>query len=165
MTTYISSINIPAYDAAGEGLVVTLRLTTIINGIPSVVAIGNVASALKPNFQRIIKIMSSIKKSWECLENYEYTIECDNDHFLVKDSKSSSMAISIALLNTYREIIGKPQIQGLSGTGILRIDGSFENSRYETKKHQAALRSGDYLKHFITSNDCNHLYDLEQLMC
>lgn len=165
MTTYISSINVPAYDIAGVGLVVRLRLTTITNGVPSIVAIGNIASALKPNFQRIIEIISSIKSSWECFRQYEYILECDNDHFIVKDSKSSSMAISIALLNTYREILGKPQIQGLSGTGMLRIDGSFENSRHETKKHQAALRSGDLLKHFITSTECSHLYDLDQLMC
>lgn len=165
MTTYLSSINIPAYDAAGEGLVVMLHLTTITNGTPSIIAIGNVASALKPNFQRIIEIMSSIKKSWECLTNHKYIIECDNDHFIVKDSKSSSMAISIALLNISREMLGKPQIQGITGTGILRIDGSFENSRHETKKHQAAVRNGHFLEHFITSNECNHLYDLEQLMC
>jgi hypothetical protein len=165
MTTYISSINIPAYDAAGEGLVVMLRLTTIIDELPSIFATGNIAEALKPNFQRIIGIMATIKKSWECFRNYKYILECDNDHFIVKDSKSSSMAISIALLNTYREILGKPQIQGLSGTGILRIDGSFENSRHETKKYLATVRSDDYLKHFITSNECKHLYDLEQFMC
>lgn len=165
MNTYISSINIPAYDAAGEGLVVTLRLITKINGTPSVVAIGNIAVALKPNFQRIVDIMSSIKQAWECLRNYEYIIECGYEDFIVKDSKSSSMAISIALLNTYREVLGKPQMQGLSGTGMLRMDGTFENSRHETKKYLAALQSGDSLQHFITSNECSHLYDLEKMMC
>jgi hypothetical protein len=159
-----TSINIPAYDATGDGLIVTLRLTAIMDNSNIILTIGNIAENLKHNFQRIVEIMSSINKFWKCLENYTYILECENSNFVVKDTKSSSMAISIALLNIYREILAKPQIQGLSGTGILRMDGTFENSRYETKKYQASVRDGDDLKHFITANECNHLFELGQLM-
>ena len=127
MFNYTSIVNIPAYDASNNGLVIEFKLTAIPNGAFLINANGKVATALQRNLKRIIEIMASIKKSWECLESMSYLLECTSNQFVVKDSKSSSMALSIALINLYRAIQGQPQVSGLSGTGILRIDGSFDS--------------------------------------
>ncbi|MBA2649873.1 MAG: hypothetical protein H0U75_09840 [Legionella sp.] len=157
-------INIPAYDASGKGLVIEFKLTIIPDNGFLVSATGKIAAALQNNFNRIIEIMVSIKKSWECLGSIAYMLESDEGQFSVKDSKSSSMALSIALINAHRVLQGQLPISGLTGTGILRIDGSFEHSHLEDKKYLAAKQSIPSLKKFITPNECNHLYDLEQLI-
>lgn len=160
----ISKINIPAYDALNNGIVVEFKLTIYPYSGLIINAIGNIATALQNNFKRTIEIMSSIKKSWECLEKSTYLIESSHDQFLVKDSKSSSMALSIALINGMRAMNGMPQIAGFSGTGILRIDGSFENSHLQDKKYLAVKKEVKALNKFITPYECKHLFDLEKLI-
>lgn len=163
MTNLTSLINIPAYDKYGKGLIIELSLMLIPNMEFIITATGKVATALQRNFKRIIEIMAALKKSWRCLESFGYILDCSSDQFVVKDSKSSSMALSIALINAYRAMNGKPQVQGLTGTGILRIDGSFENVHLEDQKYLAA-RQHNSLGRFITATGCRHLYDLETLM-
>lgn len=164
MPHYVSTINIPAYDAFNNGIVVEFKLTIYPNSAFIINSIGNIAMALKNNFKRNIEIMSSIKKAWECLESAAYLIECSNNQFIVKDSKSSSMALSIALMNTLRAMDNMPQIAGFSGTGILRIDGSFESSHLEDKKYLATKKEVKALNKFITPHECKHLFDLEKLI-
>lgn len=43
------------------------------------------------------------------------------------------MALSIALININRVIQGQVPVSGLSGTGVLRIDSSFDNAHQEEK--------------------------------
>jgi len=164
MLNYVSIINIPAYDAFKNGMVVEFKLTIYPNNAFIINSIGNIAMALQNNFKRNIEIMSSLKKSWECLEHASYLIECSNDQFIVKDSKSSSMALSIALINGFRAINSMPQILGFSGTGILRVDGSFESGHLEDKKYLAAKKEVKALNKFITPRECKHLFDLEKLI-
>lgn len=164
MSNYVMTVNIPAYDALKNGIIVEFKVTIQPNSTLTINSIGNVAMALKDNFIRNIEIMSSIKKSWECLESAAYLIECSNNRFIVKDSKSSSMALSIALINGVRAINHMPQIIGFTGTGILRIDGSFEDSHLEDKKYLAAKKEVKELNKFITHHECKHLFDLEKLI-
>ncbi len=154
-----TSIKIPAYSGEGDGLTVELTITAYPSGSQSVSASGNIACALKENFRRVIGIMSSINSSWEKIENFDYHLDSSNDCFLVKDSKSSSMAISIALFNLYRVLCGKSTVSGLTGTGILRIDGSFENAHFETEK--ATISNGFF---FVSPSICRNLFVLESLM-
>lgn len=74
------------------------------------------------------------------------------------------MALSIALINLYRAIHGQPQISGLSGTGILRIDGSFDHAHLEDKKYFAARKNLKNLNQFITPNESKNLFELEHLI-
>ncbi len=165
MFHYTSAVHIPAYDASNNGLIIELKLTTIpTNGEFLINTTGKIAAALHNNFKRIIEIMSSMKKSWECLESISYLLECSNNQFVVKDSKSSSMALSIALIDIYRAINGQPQVSGLSGTGVLRIDGSFDGSNLEEKKYFAAKKNLKTLNKFITHNECKNLFELENLI-
>ena len=160
----VSTINIPAYDAFNNGIVVEFKLTIYPNNAFIINPIGNIAMALKNNFKRNIEIMSSIKKTWECLESAAYLIESSSNQFIVKDAKSSSMALSIALMNALRAVNGMSQITGLSGTGILRIDGSFESGHLENKKYLATKKEVKTLNKFITPHECKHLFDLEKLI-
>lgn len=63
MFNYTSIVNIPAYDAFNNGLVIEFQLTAISRGDFLINATGTVAAALQRNLKRIIEIMSSIKKS------------------------------------------------------------------------------------------------------
>ncbi len=164
MPNYVSIINIPAYDAFKNGIVIELKVTISPSSEFNIHSIGNIALALHNNFKRNIEIMSSLRKSWQCLEKASYTIECSNSQWVVKDSKSSSMALSIALINGFRAMHSLSQIEGWSGTGILRIDGSFESSHLEDKKYLAIKKEVKTLNKFITHNECKNLFDLEKLM-
>lgn len=159
-----SSVNIPAYDASNNGLIVEFKLTATSSNKFLVNAHGKVAEALKRNFKRIIEIISSMKESWACLEPMAYLLECSSNQFLVKDSKSSSMALSIALININRAIHGEAIVPGLSGTGVLRIDGSFESSHLEGQKYFAARSNLKNLNKFITPNASRNLFELEALI-
>ncbi len=164
MFNYTSLVNIPAYDACNNGLIVELKLTVISSNEFLVNATGKVAEALQRNFKRVIEIMSSTKKSWEHLESIGYLLECRNEQFIVRDSKSSSMALSIALINLSRAIKGQQPVLGLSGTGILRIDGSFDSAHLEEKKYCAAKKNLKTLNKFITPNESRNLFELENLI-
>jgi len=161
---YFSQINIPAHDATGEGVVVELYLKVIMNRKLSFNSKGNIASALKNNFQHVIKVMSDIRDEWKILDCSNYILECSNEKFIVRDSKSSSLALSILILNIYREMNGKKQIDGLTGSGILRIDGSFQSANHEAKKHLAVIKKMGPNGNFIMPSECGHLHELESLM-
>lgn len=164
MLQYTSIVNIPAYDSSNNALVIEFKLTTVSYEHFFINTTGTVAAALQRNLKRIVEIMVSIKKSWECFESIGYLLECNSNQFVVRDSKSSSMALCIALINLYRSIHGQPQIAGLSGTGILRIDGSFDSSHLEEKKYLAAKNSLKDLNKFITPYESKNLFELEKLI-
>lgn len=164
MHKHVVKINIPAYDALMNGVIVEFKLSLYPQSKFSIEARGNIAVALKNNFMRVIEIMSSLKVAWNCLENVSYVLESHHDQFIVKDAKSSSMAFSIALLNSVRILQGLVPIDEITGTGILRIDGSFENSHLQDKKYLAAKKEVKTLNQFITPSECKHLSDLERLI-
>ncbi|WP_133136760.1 hypothetical protein [Legionella rowbothamii] len=74
-----------------------------------------------------------MKKSWEHFESISYLLESNSDQFIVKDSKSSSMALSIALININRAIQGQVPVLAFRNRGVLRIDGSFNDAPQEEK--------------------------------
>lgn len=164
MFYYTSKVNVPAYDASHNGLVIEFQLTAISHGEFFIDTTGHVAAALQRNLKRIIQIMSSLKKSWACLESIGYLFECASNQFIVKDAKSSSMALSIALINLYRAIHNKPQILELTGTGILRMDGSFDGAHLVEEKYFAAKHHLKTLNKFITPHESKNLFELEHLM-
>lgn len=157
-----TDITIPAYDTKNIGLTVELEIiakpfnTLMIHGD------GIVAISLQHNFQRIIEIMCSIHEAYAILKCQYYRISCHRN-FKVNDARSSSLALSIALLNIYREINGHQQINNITGTGLLRIDGSFEQTYLEQQK-QIAVINNSKNKNFITSNQCTHLFELENIL-
>ena len=164
MTNYTSVVDIPAYDACHNGLVIQLSLSATLNNNFSITTHGVIAEALHRNFKRIIEIMSSINSAWHCLELISYVITSESNHFIVKDSRSSSMALCIALLDIYRMLHGKNRIAGLTGTGILRIDGSFDHPHLIEKKYLAAQQNIKQLTKFITPNECKNLFELENII-
>lgn len=74
------------------------------------------------------------------------------------------MALSIALINLYRAIPGQPQVRGLSGTGILRIDGSFDSSHLVEEEYFATKQNLKNLSRFITPAGSKNLFELENLI-
>jgi hypothetical protein len=159
-----TAITIPAYDNNGNGLIVELDVDAEFSETLIINAIGSVAIALQKNFQRIIEIMASINKSWEILKYFNYRLKSCSDTFKVNDARSSSLALSICLLNIYREIINGHQIKNVTGTGVLRIDGSFEETYLEQQKYFAVKNKDGIEKKFITSSKCTHLFELEDLL-
>jgi len=163
MSEYFSKINVPAYDSNKNGLNIELALHTIASDELKIKSKGSIAEALQLNFERTLEVMISIKKSWECLENYSYFIESKNNDFIVRDSKSSSMAIAIMLMNIYRKINKQPELKIFTGTGILRADGGFDSANLELVKKKNINECKMYSE-FLTSSNCNHLFDLEEIM-
>lgn len=79
MFTHTSTVNIPAYDASNNGLIITFKLTAMPSNEFFINSIGNIAQALQRNVKRIIEIMASMKKSWECLVSIGYLLECNTN--------------------------------------------------------------------------------------
>jgi len=156
-------IIIPAYEKTGNGLVVEVKIKAVYSEKLVCHSIGRVAIGLEMNFKRIIEIMSSLKKTWQILKHFHYQLECNNEHYKVSDARSSSLALSIALLNIYKEINDSHQVKNITGTGLMRIDGSFEETYLEQQKYYA-VKNSDVVKKFVTSNKCNHIFELENIL-
>ena len=164
MPSYNFILPIPAYDAENKGLIVPFRLSMLSAPVFKLITKDTVAASLETNFKRIIDIMSALKPAWQALKQAEYFLACELPKFLVKDSKSSSMALCIALMNAQRVLNGKTPVLGLTGTGVLRIDGSFDHANLEGEKYQAAKDKLKVLHQFITPSECRHLFDLEKML-
>lgn len=161
---YSTKIIIPAYDSNNRGLTIPL----VLNAYPYkrflINCEGSVAEALKRNLQRTIEIMSNIKKSWKVLLSFEYHMQSALNNFNVQDARSSSLALSIALINIYREHHNQCQVSDLTGSGILRLNGELEKSRLEDQKKHAIKDVINSIDCFITSDVCNHLLKLEKII-
>lgn len=153
------SFEIPGYTSTGYGISILLSIYASLSDKFELSTSGNVALALASNFKRVVGIISSQDVSWKHINKIHYHLECSNNRFKVMDSKSSSMAISIALFNINRLLKGKTLIEGITGTGILRIDGSFEKAHLENSK-KAITKDGL----FISSENCKNLFELEKLI-
>ena len=161
-TAFKTSILIPAYTAQNQALLITLSLTVTPQKQYRIFTNGNVAEALKPALTRAIEIMSTIQPNWMSLLGFQYhlaDLKNSNSPYLVKDTRSAGLALAIGLMNIYRQHRGHAPVEGLIGTGILRIDGSFESSHKEEIKQ----KTSNY-QFFITSNRCAHLFELNDFM-
>lgn len=159
-----TDVVIPAYDSQNNGLIVVLKLKVHLGQIASVKTVGQVAEDLKKNFIRVTEILASIKTSWQYLGLLNYTLQSDDNRYCVKDARSSSMALCIALLNIHHAINGKLQNFTMIGSGILRIDGSFEKTCFEDKKKFAITKVGNSQKKFLSATNCKHVFDLDKLI-
>lgn len=160
-----SKIIIPAYTSAKKGIYLTLDLQLKKSDNLKIITDGKIAQSLENLLFRNIEILAGLKSSFASLLNFEYTLTSKNDNFYsVKDVRSASLPICLGLLNLLRAITGKKQIHSIAGTGILRADGSFEESAFEQIKETAI--NNDFAENitFIKSSDCKHIFDLENLL-
>lgn len=164
MSQLATRIVLPAYDNAAHGLLIELSIHAYKSSHHSIQSNGYLASCLHKNFQRVLNIASTIKTNWQLLKNYSYIIDSSFSGCVVRETASSSMGLSIGLLNLYRAMNHKPQIGGITGTGILRIDGGFDKANLECAKQEAAKSSDLGASYFIVAEHCRHLFDLEHLM-
>lgn len=159
----ITNVFIPAYDNNKNGIMFNLVMETKLNDSLTINANGSVATSLKKNLSRAITIMSNLDSSWEILRKFKYNLSSMENQFRVMDARSAGLPLCIALLNVVRAFNGKKQVQHITGTGILRIDGTFEKSFLEEEKKQASS-SQIMESRFINSQVCKHVFDLANLM-
>lgn len=158
----ITNVLIPAYDNNKNGIVINLIMETTLNDSLIIDAYGNVANSLKKNLSRAITTMSNLDSSWGILRKFKYNLSSTETQFRVMDARSAGLPLCIALLNIVRAFNGMKQIQHITGSGILRIDGTFEKSFLEEKKKQATSQIME--SKFINSQVCKHVLDLANLM-
>ncbi|MBA2651036.1 MAG: hypothetical protein H0U73_02005 [Tatlockia sp.] len=156
-------VQLPAYDINTNGIMINLLVEAKPSHFTIINSYGRIAIALRKMFERVISIMSTLKSSWEIFRDLEYNIQSKEENFRVIDARSAGLPLCISLLNIFRQINGLEQVQNLVGTGLLRIDGSFNESSLEMQKKQAALQADDRTK-FVNSARCRHVFDLANLM-
>lgn len=154
---------IPAFDSERQGLIIPLLLLAKPSPVFKLSAHGLIAIALAKSFTRVITIMKSLKVSWRCLEGYQYSLKSFG-HFNVRDARSADLSLCIAALNLIRSHDHKPLVNDYMGTGLLRIDGTFNETFLEKVKEQAAVSACLSHKKFIRAKYCHHIFDLEALM-
>lgn len=157
-------IVIPAFNNKKQGIRVDLELLATPGSQFRVKATGSIAKSLERSFIRVVEIMSSLKKSWNCLETYQYALVSFNEHYNVKDARSADLSLCIAALNIIRNHKQMNSVYNYIGTGTLRIDGSFDASAFESLKEQVINQEFSNNKLFINSETCNHVFDLEVLL-
>lgn len=160
--SFNTDVLIPAYDKNKNGIMFNLKMKAIPNDSLTIEAHGNVARSLVKNLGRAIAVLSNIDSSWKILKQFKYNLVSTKDEFRVMDARSSGLPLCIALINVARSFNGMKQVQHLTGTGILRIDGTFEKSHLEEEKKQASSQLME--NEFINSQVCNHVLDLAILM-
>ncbi|WP_133131360.1 hypothetical protein [Legionella yabuuchiae] len=153
---------IPGYTSEEKALVVKIELMVLKRLNFSVSSQGIIAFSLERIFKRNIEIMSSLKKSYEVLKNFEYRLISTGNNWSVKDARSAGLPICIALINVVRKLNGLEQVQSINGTGILRIDGTFEKSHLEEEKRKASSELME--NRFINSEVCKNVFNLATLM-
>lgn len=155
---------IPGFNMKHQGLIVNLQLVAIPSLHFRVKVSGSIAKSLEGSFIRVIEIMSSLKKSWNCLEGYQYTLKSFNENYCVKDTRSADLSLCIAALNVVRNHKQKKSTDNYIGTGTLRIDGSFNQTLLETVKEKVVIESGTTQKKFVNAKRCNHIFELDDLL-
>lgn len=157
-------IFIPAFDLKKQGLIIPLKLSAAPSTKFGIEITGSIAKSLEKGFTRVVHIMSSLKYSWHCLENFHYSLESFDENYRVKDARSADLALCIAALNIVRNHNQMSFINTYIGTGSLRVDGSINETFLEDIKQRAILTDDNVQKKFITSKNCNHIFDLEDLL-
>lgn len=163
--TFNSKLIIPAYTSEKKGIYINLDLQLEKSDNFKIKSYGKIAASLKNLLLRNIEILAVLKSSFSNLLKFSYTISSkDDDFYAVKDVRSASLPICLTLLNLLRDISGKTQIHSIVGTGILRRDGSFEESSFEQIKESAINGKLSKNTMFIKSSFCNHVFELENLL-
>lgn len=157
-------IALPAYDNASRGLLIELSIHAYQSSHHTIQSNGYLARCLHKNFQRVLNIAASIQTQWQVFKNYSYVIDSSYVGGVVCETASSSMGLSIGLFNLYRAMQSKPQIGGITGTGILRVNGCFDKANLECAKQTAAKTSDSSNGYFVVPEHCRHLFELEHLM-
>jgi hypothetical protein len=158
-TNITTILKIPAYSAENKALLIAPSLTATPQNKLIIQTNGHIATALKPALTRAISIMSSINPAWHTLLLFKYDLKSQPTHFLVKDTRSAGLALAISLINIHRQYHKKSPVTSLIGTGILRIDGSFDSTHKEDIKQTAINKQS-----LITANTCAHVFELNDLM-
>jgi hypothetical protein len=156
---YTTPLYIPAYSAKNHALLVTLSLSATPHPAYIVQTHDDVAKTLKRALTRAIHIMSNLNPGWSSLLLQHYQLSAHETNFLVKDTRSAGLPIVISLLNLYRLQQQKAPVTSLIGTGVLRIDGSFDTTYKEDIKKTAINNQT-----LITANTCKHVFELNYFM-
>lgn len=152
------NIVLPAYDQEKNGVLFNLIMEVHPSDSLIIDTNGNVARSLKKSFSRAIAVMSNLNSNWKILKKFKFNLTSTENQYRVMDARSAGVPICIALLNLVRALNGKKPVQHFTGTGILRIDGTFEKSHLEEKKKQAISQFKE--NHFINSEAYNNVFDL-----
>ena len=163
-TSIKSNLVIPAYTNNGCGLYTSLVLEAKKSIKTKVTTYGVIAHSLEKLLLRNIEILISLKSSFIALKNFQYILTSNDEGYRVRDVRSASLPICLTLLNILRELSSKNQIHSIVGTGVLRMDGSFDSCAFENIKEKALNQEFSNNKQFINSEICGHVFDLEALL-
>ena len=146
-------------DETAKGLVFNMELTAIKNNYGSYSSDGKMARSLLPLFKKIINILQNIQPSW----NYHLTLTGDYAHYDIKQHDSAGLGLAIGLYNIARKINKSSCIEGITGTGMIRLDGSVSDAHGISSKHEASLSIPQFKK-LVTADDISHLSQLHAIL-
>lgn len=162
---YPTTIFIPAFTRQKKGMLLSLSLKAKSSQHNlEIQTIGSLAQGFEKIFYRTIFILSSLKKSWNCLNNFHFVLQSTDNFLTLKDARSASLPLCISLLEVLKQREGVAPLNQLVGTGILRQDGSIEESSAEEQKKHVAKNFFSNNKQFISSKNCDHVFKLEKLL-
>ena len=147
-----------------NGMYIKIDMEVTSSDSLKVTSYGTIARSLEKLFLRNLEILMSLKPAFAILRHWQYKLISKDTGLRVVDVRSASLPICLTLMNVLRSLSGKQQIESIIGTGVLRVDGSFDESAFEDIKEEAVIQHNPALKKFITSKRCKHVFDLEVLL-
>lgn len=146
-----------------KGLVFNILLTAIENKKATYIAEGSMATTLLPLFEKIVFILKKIQPSWKLLDDYQLKLTGDYAQYTVKQYDSAGLGLAIGLYNIARKINHSSFAEGITGTGMIRFDGSVDEVRGISSKKEASLDIPNFKK-LLSKHDITHLSQLHHAL-
>ena len=150
-------------DETATGLVFNITLTAVKNACGSYSANGKMAQSLLPLFKKIVTILQNMQPCWNILSHYHLSLTGDYPHYDIKQHDSAGLGLAIGLYNIARKINQSSFVEGITGTGMIRLDGSVSDAHGISSKHEASLAI-PYFKKLLTTQDISHLSQLHLIL-
>ena len=142
-----------------KGLVFNMTLTAINNKQESYVANGEMAKTLLPLLKKIVTILKEIQPSWTLLDEYRLILTGNHANYIVKQYDSAGLGLAIGLYNIARKINHSSFVEGIIGTGMIRLDGSVDEVRGISSKTEASIDIPNFKK-LLSKSEISHLSQL-----
>lgn len=146
-----------------KGFVFDVTLAALPNSRGGYSSEGKMAGALLPLFKKVADILKSIQPSWNLLNDYHLLLTADYAEYTVKECDSAGLGLAIGLYNVARKINNSSSVEGILGTGMIRLNGSVSEARGVDSKEEASFDTPKFKK-LLTKNDISHLCQLHGLL-
>jgi len=161
-TTSINLVGYALNDNAIDGVVTPLTIDAAWSDHYVAWAQNSQGQAWLSLFNRLCSILIRINPCWEVLSHCAFYLRYHPNNYQPSECHSAGLGLAIGLFNIVRLLNGSTEVRNVTGTGIVRLDGTVERGQHEAIKKQAISQtSGETC---LTAVELNHLGQLQSVL-